>query len=94
MASQRQTIRDLQNANRELRVDLARAQDQAKQSFERQLLIACLLERLATDGACILPLDLRQMAMSGSWGYETMIVQSEDDHPMVIRLLKGAHSGT
>ena len=91
MASKRAIIRQLQDAVADLEARLAQAQGLAQQAFERQVLIACLLERLATDGACILPIELRQQALDESWGYETMIVETEKDNPMIVRILKTAH---
>lgn len=89
MASKRQQIRQMQEAIDGLRSDLAQAQHLAQQSFERQVLIACLLERLTDGGGCILPIEMRQRALDEAWGYETMIVEAEEDKPMVVRILKG-----
>jgi len=89
MASKREIIRNLQATVEDLSRRLAQAEHLAQQSFERQILIAALLDHLAEDGACILPLLTRQMALEEAWGYETMIVESEHDKPMIVRLLKG-----
>lgn len=86
MTSKRQMIRDLQEANADLRDRLAHAQPLAQQAFERQILVACLLEHLAPNGACILPLEIRQRALQEAWGYETMVIDSEADHPMIVRI--------
>lgn len=90
MASKRAIIRQLQEELGAADAELRRLAPLIAQAYEMQVTIAALLERLTPDGAAILPQDLRQQAIDGEWGYETMIVETEPDKPMIVRLRKQA----
>jgi hypothetical protein len=88
MTSKRAEIRHLREQNQRLTIALGEAEDLAKQSFERQILVACLLEKLSDGGAVILPVELRQRALKESWGYTTEIVTAVPEKPMIVTILK------